>query len=113
MDYMTHKETNIMVLDLNGEIDANYAPYLRDKLVELIQGNNGRLLVNLHNVDYIDSAGLGVLIVAHRKALAAGGFMGLSNPQRTVQKVFELTRTNKVFDIFATVEEGIVQLSSR
>ncbi len=112
MDYKVREDAGITILDLSGEIDVSYAPRLRDILIELIESKSKRVLVNLSEVAYLDSAGLSVFIAAHRKARNIGGVLGLSSPQKSVQRVFDLTRTNKVFQIFSTVEEGVAALSN-
>jgi anti-sigma B factor antagonist len=64
----------------------------------------------MSEVVYIDSAGLSVLIAANRKAQGLGGAFALSDPQKPVQQVFNLTRMNKIFQIFPTVAEGVAAL---
>ena len=112
MEHTIHDEAGVTILDLTGEIDVGQAPKLRDMLVDLLEKNSGRLLVNMSDVIYIDSAGLSVLIAANRKAQTIGGSFGLSNPQKPVQQVFNLTRMNKVFQIFPTVDEGVTALKA-
>ena len=112
MNHTVHDEAGITILDLSGEIDVGQAPKLREVLMELLENNEGRLLIDMSDVVYIDSAGLSVLIAANRKAQNLSGMFGLSNPQKPVQQVFKLTRMNKVFQIFPTVAEGIAELKN-
>jgi anti-sigma B factor antagonist len=111
MEHIVHKNGGVTILDLSGEIDVSQAPKLREMLFELLEKNDGYLLVNMGEVGYIDSAGLSVLIAANRKAQNLGGKFGLSNPQKPVQQVFKLTRMNKVFQVFPTVDEGVTAFS--
>ena len=112
MNHSTRREDNITILDLSGEVEVSQAPKLRDVLINLLEQNSGRLLVNMTDVVYIDSAGLSVLIAANRQAQKIGGGFGISNPQPTVQQVFRLTRMNQVFQIYDTVTEGITALAA-
>ncbi|MCB0155200.1 MAG: STAS domain-containing protein [Anaerolineae bacterium] len=111
MEHNIHSDNGVTILDLSGEIDVSQAPKLRETLVDLLEKNAGRLLVNMTEVIYIDSAGLSVLIAANRKAQTLGGSFALCNPQKPVQQVFKLTRMNKVFQIFPTVAEGVTGLN--
>jgi anti-sigma B factor antagonist len=111
MEHEIRHEADVVILDLRGEIDVSIAPGLRNILIGLIGNNAGRVLLNLSNVPYMDSAGLSVLIAAHRKAQNIGGSLGLINPQQPVQQVFKLTRVDKVFQIFPTIEEGLRAVS--
>ncbi|MEM7035314.1 MAG: STAS domain-containing protein [Chloroflexota bacterium] len=110
MEYSVDDTAGITVLNLSGEIDISHSTRLRDTLIEMIENNSGRLLIDLTNVSYIDSAGLSVLVVAHRKAQGMGGVLGLSNPQKSVQQVFQLTRMVKFFQIYDSVEAGVAAL---
>lgn len=112
MEHTIHDDSGVTILDLSGEVDVSQAPHLRNILTKLLDQGNGRLLVNMADVAYIDSAGLSVLIAAHRKAQGANGAFGLSSPQATVQKVFNLTRMSKVFQIYPTLEEGVTALKN-
>lgn len=110
MEYSVHDESGITVIDLSGEIDVGHAARLRDILDERIGGSTGTVLLNLSDVVFIDSSGLGVLIAAHRKAQDVEQTLALANPQAPVQRVFELTRTSRVFQVFTTVEDGVEAL---
>ena len=112
MNHSTRKETGVTILDLSGEVEVSEAPKLRDILIGLLEQNSGKLLVNMTDVVYIDSAGLSVLIAANRQAQKMGGTFALSNPQPTVQQVFKLTRMNKVFQIYETVADGVAAIGS-
>jgi anti-sigma B factor antagonist len=111
MEHEIHNEAGVVILDLRGEIDVSTAPGLRDILMGLIEDNAGPVLVNLSNVLYMDSAGLSVFIAAHHKAQNAGRVLGLVNPQQPIQQVLKLTRVDKVFQIFPSIEEGIGAVS--
>jgi hypothetical protein len=61
---VTRRVMNSPVLDLNGEVDSYNAPKLREKMVALIDEGNSDVILNLTDVDYIDSTGLGALVGA-------------------------------------------------
>jgi anti-sigma B factor antagonist len=111
MEHEIRNEAGVVIIDLRGEIDVSTAPDLRNILIGLVENNAGPVLVNLSNVLYMDSAGLSVLIAAHRKAQNAGGVLGLVNPQQPIQQVLKLTRVDKVFQIFRSIEEGVRAVS--
>lgn len=112
MIYTTRDDAGVTILELSGEIDVGQAPDLRELLIKLLEQNAGRLLVDMSDVVYIDSAGLSVLIAANRRAQSLGGNFALSNPQKPVQQVFRLTRMNKVFQIYTSVTEGVSALGT-
>lgn len=62
-------------------------------------------IVDFHQTEYIDSAGLGVLVTVYKRALNAGGSIKLVGLRGDVKNVFEVTRLNKVFEIYESVRD--------
>lgn len=111
MEHTIRNESGVTVLDLRGEIDVSCAPVLRAMMMDLLEHHSGRLLVNLSDVVYIDSAGLSVLIAAYRQTQKTNGMLVLSSPRKPVQQVFEITGVASIFPLYPTVEEGISAMS--
>lgn len=86
---------------LTGNMYVEDAAVFREELLEhLAQGRN-TIVIEMRELDYIDSSGLGVLVTIHKRALQAGGSVTLSGLRGVVKELFELTRLNKVFEIQA------------
>ena len=86
---------------VHGELDLNGAATLREALIEAIDENPGRhVVVDLEGVDFLDSAGLGVLAGGLERARGADGELVLVATGRRVVKVLELTGLTRVFDIY-------------
>ena len=68
-------------------------------------------MINLANVDFMDSSCLGAMIIGVRK-IGSRGALVLCHAKEGVQKTFQLTRMDKVFPILPSVDEGIAVLSS-
>lgn len=111
MEYEIRQDAGVTILNLSGEIDVGCASHFRKTIMNLIEQDAERLLVNLSDVIYIDSAGLSVLIAAHRKAQKENRKFGLCNPQQPVRQVFNITGVNKVMLLYPNVEAGIHALS--
>ena len=84
---------------LKGAIDVSTAPGLLGCLQESLARNPKAVVLDLSELDYIDSVGLGVLVTGHKRAKEAGTRFVLSKPQATLMRLFELTGLNHVFDI--------------
>lgn len=95
------------VVAASGEIDVATAPALRDRLVELIESGTTRLVVDLEDVAFIDSTGLGVLVGAARRARGAEGDVRLVCTNSRILKVFSATGLDEVFTIGATPDETV------
>jgi anti-anti-sigma factor len=95
------------VLPLKGEIDLHVSPSITASLNEMIDKKPERLVVDLSNVTYIDSAGLAALIQAMQKVEGYGGKFRLAGLQETVRSIFEISRLDQVFQIFPDVDGAL------
>jgi anti-sigma B factor antagonist len=91
------------VLEVGGEVDVYTAPRLRERLIELIDAGDRRIVVDLGRVDFLDSTGLGVLVGALKRLRPAGGTFGLVCGKEPLLKIFRITALDQVFPIFPTV----------
>jgi len=96
----TPHQTGFNVLPLKGEIDLHVSPSVTASLNEMIDKKPERLVVDLSDVSYIDSAGLAALIEAMQRVEGYGGKFALSGLQETVRSIFEISRLDQVFQIF-------------
>jgi anti-sigma B factor antagonist len=90
----------VTIVDLSGRIvlgDGSAA--LRDLVRNLISEGNKKVLLNLLNVDYIDSSGLGELVSAFTSMRSGGGELKLLNLTKRVQALLQITKLYTVFDI--------------
>lgn len=88
------------VLDLSGEVDSYNSPKLRERMVALIDQGSAHLVINMGEVDYIDSTGLGTLVGGLKRATEKGGTIRIICPNEQIYKVFHITGLVKVFPIF-------------
>jgi len=95
------------VVHASGEVDVATAPALRTHLEELLEADVTRLVVDLEDVDFIDSTGLGVLVGGLRRARAANGEVRLVCTNPRILKVFEATGLHEVFAIGASFDETV------
>ncbi len=87
-------------------IDAAVAIQFKDKVKELSQGSEGRVVLDMDEVNFLDSSGLGA-VVAAMKQLGQSRKLELASLTPTVQQVFRLTRMDSVFKIHATAESAM------
>jgi anti-sigma B factor antagonist len=88
-----------VVLHQTGDLDAYTAPELRARLHEATDGRARHVVVDLADVTFIDSAGLGALVGAHRRMQEGGGRLSIVRPPPLVARAFELTGLDEVFDL--------------
>ena len=87
-----------VVVEAVGELDLLSAPLLEHEVRTLHADGHDRIVVDLRQVEFIDSTGLRVLIGLHRDAERDGRAISLVPGPRPVQRIFELTATHALFD---------------
>ncbi|MBZ4201644.1 MAG: STAS domain-containing protein [Methylovulum sp.] len=102
--YETKQEYEIVIID-EERIDAHNSGDLKEALLHKIEQGNTHLIVQLAQVRFIDSSGLGALLAAYKKINAGHGRLMLVHVQAQVLAMFELTRLTQVFDIYAELDD--------
>lgn len=90
-----------------GEVDAYTAPELRDKLIPLTEKKQTEITIDLSNVNYMDSTGLGVFIGALKSVRAHDGSMKIIGMTERVERLFRITGLSDVIDIDPAVRGGM------
>jgi len=91
----------VAVLALEGRIVlGEESNALRENVKKLLAENKKDIVLNMSNVTYIDSAGLGTLVASHHSARSQGAALKLSNLGSKFQEVLQVTRLLTVFDVF-------------
>jgi anti-sigma B factor antagonist len=96
----TRQSGTVTIVDISGKItvgEGNLA--LRQLVGELVEKGNHRVLMNLVQVEYVDSAGIGELVRSLTTLRKHGGQLKLLNPSKKVSDMLQMTSLNTVFDI--------------
>jgi anti-sigma B factor antagonist len=115
-EVMQFEETTIqgaLVVKVHeSRIVADVAPQFKAGLVAYVTSGRRSIVLDLSEVTFIDSSGLGALI-GSLKAMGKGGELALCSARDGVMNMLKLTRMDKVFQIFATPAAAAAALSSR
>lgn len=106
LEITTEREADVCALSLSGEVDVYTAPRLKEVLVEEIESGCTKIVVELDDVGFIDSSGLGVLVGGLRRAKERDGSIRLVCSRENVLKIFRITGLDKVFPIFSETDEA-------
>ncbi|HTU45687.1 MAG TPA: STAS domain-containing protein [Bryobacteraceae bacterium] len=99
---------NILILDLHGRLILGPdATDLRGTVVSVSSQGKNNVIVNLKDVDYIDSTGLGTLVIAHSTFEKAGGAMKLLHLSKRSAELLILTKLSTVFELFDDEQAAI------
>ncbi len=106
---ITERNNNgVTVLDLNGKILLGEGDdVVRDKVRSVIAAGSRKLLLNLADVPYVDSAGLGELVRCHTRVVQAGGSVKLLNLTARMQDLLQITKLVTVFETFESEDSAV------
>ncbi|HEX9457233.1 MAG TPA: STAS domain-containing protein [Candidatus Acidoferrum sp.] len=110
---LTNREVNgVSVVALEGRIVlGEESNALREKVKSLLAGGKKNIVLNMDNVTYIDSAGLGTLVASHHSAKTQGAALKLSNLGSKFQEVLQVTKLLTVFDVYDSETAAIRSFS--
>ena len=94
----------ILVIHLDGKLNMIHAPHLRTLIDSHIAAGNNRISLDLTNVDFIDSSGLGALINALKVTRQADGDLRIAAPTEQVKLILGLTNLDRVMKIYPDAE---------
>jgi anti-sigma B factor antagonist len=98
----------VTVLDLSGKIVLGEGDVaVKERIKDLLADGQRKILLNLANVSYIDSAGLGALIGSYATVKRENGQMKLVNLTKRVQDLLAITKLITVFETFDNEEDAI------
>lgn len=108
MNLKLEETGNVVVVVVKEErLDAHNSDHLKQELGRLFEEGRTSVVVDLKEVRFIDSSGLGALVSGFKNASSKQAALKLSSLQNQVKSMFELTRLHRVFDIYTTVDEAI------
>jgi len=110
---MTNREVNgASVLALDGRIVLGpEGDALREELQAMVRDGKKKIVLNMHNIEYVDSAGLGALVAAHLNAKSQGASLRLCHLGSKFQEVLQITRLATVFQVCNTEAAALASFS--
>ncbi|MGH9803944.1 MAG: STAS domain-containing protein [Candidatus Acidiferrales bacterium] len=110
LDIQVRNSKDVTILDLKGKIILGAeSASLREAIRNLLGEGKKKVLLNLGNVSFIDSAGVGTLVASFTTARAAGGEMKLSKLTQKFRETLQVTRLLTVFETYDDEAEAIRQ----
>jgi anti-anti-sigma factor len=95
------------ILSLKGRLTVGEASSVREKVTAVIAAGNVNVLLNLEHVEYIDSTGLGAMVICFTSLKKAGGALKLVNPNKRNVELLLLTKLHTIFEVFADEQDAV------
>src|SRR5579859_2488616 len=111
---MTNSEVDgVSVVTLYGRIDlGEESNSLREKLKSMLAEGKKKIVLNMNNIKYIDSSGLGTLVAAHVSAKTQGASVRLCNLGKKFHDVMQITKLLTIFDVYDTEAAAVSSFQS-
>ena len=104
---------DVMVLDVKGKITLGEGDeMLKDKVNSLVNQGQRKIVLNLADVPYLDSAGLGEVVRAYTTVSRQGGSLKLLNLTKRISDLLAITKLLTVFETFDTEKEAVTSFSA-
>jgi anti-sigma B factor antagonist len=110
VDIKLRRANTIYVIDITGEMDLYNAFKLKDIVTVMIGRQIREFVINLENVEYIDSSGIGALLTVHSELKKRGMMLRFANVKGSVKRVIELTKLFGYLPICTDVNEAVTQI---
>jgi anti-sigma B factor antagonist len=107
IDVTTVGDDQIQLFGLGGTLDIATSPTLRAALLEAADRANHEIVVDLTQLEFLDSTGLGALIGAHKRAAEHGGSVRLVAHEGQILRLLRITGLLEVFSVYPSVEAAL------
>ncbi len=112
MEIKLREEGHVAVLSLKGRLDLASGTSLKEEIKKIFDRDCTSIHLDLSNVDFINSSGLGALVSVMKEVRLRKGRLTLSNLANYVKEIFEITQLSHIFEIFETEQEAISSYQS-
>src|SRR5215472_13135705 len=109
------KNGDVAIVDLNGRFTAGTATgVIRNAVADLLKAGERKIILNLADVTYMDSAaGIGELVASYTSTCNLGGRLKLLRPGKRVENVLHIVRLDRVFEVYTGEEDAILSFSQQ
>lgn len=104
------KNDNIYVIELDGELDLYNAYKVKTLYTKMVEKGISSIILDLENLDYLDSSGLGSIIYIFSDLKKHDGKMSICHLNGSPRNLIQMTRLDKLFLIADTIEESVEQV---
>lgn len=107
MELVENIKDGVTVIEVRGRLDNDTTADLEAKVTPWMEKQGGKLVVDLSGLDYINSSGLRILVMAYQRLNRSGGKFAVTGIKDYILEVFEIAGYHKLFMLFPTQDEAI------
>lgn len=109
----TREDGAMQIFELSGSLDVATSPTLRAGLLEAAEHEGHTLVVDLSNLEFLDSTGLGALIGAHKRALEKNGSLRVVAKEGQILRLLRITGLLGVLQVYPTLDAAVSESAAR
>ncbi len=106
MEIKSYERDGVVIIEVNGRLDAEHAEALRTEFLQQITSHR-KFVLDLAGMDYLDSTGLGAVVFCLKSSNEYGGCLKLANLGSKPRMIFTITRAYKIFDIYDDLDSAV------
>ena len=107
MKIKKHDYDNVIVLQLQGEFESDFAELFENEFLNVVSGKNRKIVLDMSEVDFIDSAGLSKFLWAKKTAKENKSQLRIASLSENCEKILELTGIKNEFNICGEIAEAV------
>jgi len=107
LDIAESVREDVVILTLKGRLTLGESNQIREKIAALVAAGKHNVVVDLGAVEYIDSTGLGILVICFTSLKKQGGALKLVNPNKRNVELLLLTKLHTVFEVFNEDQDAV------
>ena len=104
---------DIVIIDMVGSLVASGVDEFRSQISRLVEKKYCYLLLEMSNVDFMDSSGLGACMATHKQLAEKNGMIIFAKPSEQVKKIFRITKAEQKLIIVPTKQDGVKSLNEK
>ncbi len=104
---------DIVIIDMVGSLVASGVDEFRSQISRLVEKKYCYLLLEMSNVDFMDSSGLGACMASHKQLAEKNGMVIFAKPSEQVKKIFRITKAEQKLIIVPTKQDGVKTLNEK
>ena len=112
MEINTRVENDVLIIKIDGRLDAANAPVAEKEINTALEGDQNRLIFDLSGLEYLSSGGLRVILGASKEIRRREGKVALAALKEYVYEIFEVSGFTAMIPIKDTLEDGLKKVSS-
>jgi anti-sigma B factor antagonist len=113
MDIKIRTNQRIYIIDIEGEMNLYNSNQLKELVMKMIEKKVERFIINVENIETMDSSGLGALIFISSTLKKMNLSLAIANVQRPVRQIFDKVRISGYFPLYDNIEAAIRDISAR